>query len=198
MNAPAYFCKTMAKALQGIENLRIYIDDILAFADDVEGMIKTLRQFFQRAREKLFYLSPKKTEILRTKVVFAGHEISEQGTRNNPEKTRALLKIDEPKNAGELMGFLASSNWLRGRIPNYSKIASELRDLLQFKIKGTSRKKKVAERIPLAPHWRPRHTLAFENMKQALADSVVLAHSSVPDDHALVIYTDSSVASGAL
>jgi len=65
-NAPATFKRLMEKVLQQLINkiCLIYLDDVIIFIEDFEGMLKQLEQIFFRLRSANLKLNPKKCSFL--------------------------------------------------------------------------------------------------------------------------------------
>ena len=66
--------------------------------------------------------------------------------RHDPERIRGLVEMRRPETVGELMQFLQAANWMRLSLPDMAEVVSPLRSLLERKLKGTTRTKRVASR----------------------------------------------------
>ena len=65
---------------------------------------------------------------------FLGHVISQEGVQPDPGKIRAVKECRAPTNISELRSFLGLAGYYRRFVPNFSRIARPLNDLLK---KGT-------------------------------------------------------------
>jgi hypothetical protein len=131
-NAPATFQRLMAQVLSGLQGFELfYLDDIVLYASSLrEHELK-----FQRLAEKLtqanLKLQPDKCEFLRKEVTYLGHIITENGVKPDPSKIKAVQKFPTTKNLKNIKQFLGLAGYYRRFIPNFSKMAKLLTDLLK-------------------------------------------------------------------
>jgi hypothetical protein len=111
--APATFCKVVVIALDDMirRELINWMDDVCIPGDDFDVKLGNLRKFFQRCRDRKLSLSPSKTKLFATDVLFAGVLVGLNGIRLNPDKVAAVVDWSEPENVQELMGFLGLTNY---------------------------------------------------------------------------------------
>ena len=102
------------------------------------------------------------------------------GILPNPEKVNKVKDWLIPKNAKEVHSFLGLASYYRRFIPQFSKWASPMHDL----IRPVATAKKHAPRIklpPLAPNlpkfvWTGEHQESFDKLKEALTSAPILAY----------------------
>ena len=96
-----------------------------------------------------------------------------------------------PENAATLRQFLASANWVRGRISKFAELVTPLQELL-VKCLATCKRKttRVAAKALLRDEWTETHAKSFRTIKEVVANAVKLAH--VRDDATLCLFTDAS------
>jgi hypothetical protein len=113
--APSTFCEMVAIALDDMigRELVNWMDDICMPGDVFEVKLSNLRKFFDRCRLKSLSLSPAKTKLFFTEVLFAGARVGSQGIRPNLDKVGAVVNWPTPETAQQLMGFLGLSNYFR-------------------------------------------------------------------------------------
>ena len=155
-------------------------------------MPAVIEEVLQRLHAVGIKLKPSKCVLFCRSLVWCGHHISEKGVGVNPEFTAAVLGMQAPDNAGQLMQFLASCNWVRGKIPAYAELVAPLQQLLQRAMQGEKKRTaKAAAKIALVEvGWSEQHRSCFDAIKHALANAVTLAH--LDDDKAVCLFPDAS------
>ena len=112
--------------------------------------------------------------------------------RNRHESlfTAKILELPQPTNAAGLRQFIASCNWVRGKLPRYAQLMEPLQTLLPAAMsKAKIRKSRAAARVPLT-EWSAMHEETYENVKRAIVEAVKLAHPK--PDYVMCLFTDAS------
>lgn len=183
--APTTFCEMVAIALDDMigRELVNWMDDICIPGDVFETKLQNLRRFFDRCRSRNLSLSPSKTKLFFTEVLFAGAMVGPQGIRPNLDKVGAVVKWPVPETVQQLMGFLGLTNFFRRLITNYARIAAPLSDLTRdVKIEqpsGNWRTRKGAYKRALASSslkdkWGDEQQKAFVTLKCLLSEEPLL------------------------
>ena len=107
------------------------MDNVCLPGDVFETKLSNLRKFFDRCHSKSLSLSPSKTKLFFTEVLFTGVMIGSQGIHPNLDKVGAVVNWPVPMTVQQLMGFLGLANYFRRLIANYTQIAAPLSDLTQ-------------------------------------------------------------------
>lgn len=84
-----------------------------------------------RLRKANLKLQPDKCEFLRQEVCYLGHIIINEGLRPDPKKIVAVKEFPTPKTARNVKQFLGLAGYYRRFIPNFSKTARSLTELLK-------------------------------------------------------------------
>jgi len=120
-------------------------------------------------------LQPDKCEFLRREVMYLGHIIGSDGVKPDPAKIRAIMNFPTPKNPKNIKQFLGLAGYYRKFIPNFSKVAKPLTDLLK--------KDKKFE-------WTTKQTEAFDILRSSLCSEPILQY---PDStRPFILTTDAS------
>lgn len=176
-NAPATFQRLMDLVLvrlQG-EELFVYMDDIVIYASSLEEHERKYNTLIQRLREANLKLQPDKCEFLKTEVTYLGHVISRDGVRSDPKKLEAVRHFPRPKTPKNIKQFLGLAGYYRRFIPNFSKFAKPLTNLLKNDILF---------------NWTDIQEKSFEILKQKLCEEPVLQY---PDfTKPFILTTDAS------
>jgi hypothetical protein len=104
-------------------------------------------------------LQPFKCEFFRKEISYLGHIIEPAGVRPDKKRVRAIRDFSEPRTTRELKGFLGLAGYYRRFIPNFSKIAKPLTELLK-------------ENVPYV--WDDKTEAAFNNLKTLLTTEPLL------------------------
>ena len=162
-NAPGTFQRLMEQTLRGLqwEIAVLYIDDIIVFSETVETHLERLGAVLDRLRLTGLKLKPAKCQLLRTKVEFLGHIVSQDGVEVEPGKIQRILDWPEPRDLTELRSFVGLCAYYRRFVPNFSTVCKPLFDLTK---KG----------VPFQFGRAQKH--AFQTMKRLLTSAPILGY----------------------
>jgi len=175
--APATFQRLMTGVLSGIQGIKclVYLDDVVIFGQNPETHNDRLHKVFSRMRKHNLKLQPDKCEFLRKEVSYLGHVIGPTGVRHDEKRVKAVRDFPEPKTTRELKGFLGLAGYYRRFVPNFSKVAKPLTELLK-------------KNVPY--DWHEKAEAAFVTLKTVLTTEPLLQY---PDfTRPFVLTTDAS------
>ncbi|KAK2709159.1 hypothetical protein QYM36_012977 [Artemia franciscana] len=129
VSAQDEFQKKMEEAFEGLEGIRILVDDILVYGKNREVHDQRLSAVLRRARKKGIRFNSEKCEFSKDKVKYFGHIISRDGIKPDPEKIRAIQDMPSPQSKEELQTLLGMLNFLSKYILDLSSKNKPLRDL---------------------------------------------------------------------
>ena len=136
---------------------------------------KALKEVFTRLRKYGLRLKASKCCFGQKQVKLLGFIISEKGQAADPEKTRAVSTLPEPRTVKQVRSFLGMAGYYRHCLPNFAKIARPL-------VEQTKKHHRFV--------WNSSHQAAFKSLKELLTSNYVMAH---PDPHLpYKLYTDAS------
>lgn len=199
--APAEFQRNMEDCLRGLRDVMCqpYLDDNLVHSPSFEDHIEHLRTVLQRYQEHGVKLSPRKCEVLKRKVRFLGWVVSGQGYTMDPSEVAPVqaLKEKAPTTVGELRRVMGFLSYYRTYIPNFSKIAQPLYQLLSTtpdqmnreKVKATTRKKgNLPPNTPIK--WTENHQKTLNSLIDKLIEPPLLGYPEMTQP--FVLHTDAS------
>lgn len=160
-SAPEYFHSAITRLFEGIQNIVIYIDDILIFGRTRQEHDKALMAVFDRARKTGLKFNKSKTKLYQSEIKFLGHVFSEEGQKPDDDKVAAILKMKSPTSVAELQRFFGMVNYLGCFVKNLANHSVSLRELLKNDILW---------------HWTERHEAEFNKLKQLITNAPVLTY----------------------
>lgn len=180
--APEIFQREMMRILKDVENIIVYIDDILIFASSLEDLRKYVAKVLFILKENNLTLNKDKCEYDKPKIKFLGHELDEEGFHIDEEKIKSIQNFREPATLSELRSFLGLASFISPYVPNFADISSPLWAATTGKIWS----------------WGPEQRKAFNIIKQRIMECTkALGYFSETDR--TILYTDASpVALGAV
>ena len=110
--------------------------------------------------------------------------VSKEGVSTDPDKITAVTEWPQPTTVTEVRSFLGFVSYYRRFIPNFSKVAKPLNQLLQ-NLEGTPSQKKKFK-----VYWGPEQQEAFETLQKLCTESPILAYADFKAP--FVFHTDTS------
>ena len=130
-NAVASFQRTMESILEGLNNSKVYLDDIMTHSKTFNSHLLQLEEVFKRLDEANLKVKPSKCLFVSRTTKFLGFDISEKGIRPCEDKLKAMITYPVPKNQKAIKRFLGMASYYRKFIPKYSSIAEPISKLLK-------------------------------------------------------------------
>jgi hypothetical protein len=136
-NAPAYFMYLMNSVFMNELDkfVVVFIDDILIYSKNEAEHAKHLRIVLQRLRDHKLYAKFSKCEFWLDSVKFLGHTISKEGISVDPSKVQEVMDWKPPKSVHQIRSFLGLASYYRKFIPDFSRIAKPMTELLKKGVK---------------------------------------------------------------
>jgi Reverse transcriptase (RNA-dependent DNA polymerase) len=133
-NSPATFQAMMDEIFKKEieENLIIvYMDDILAFFNTINGLKKIKRIILEKAQEYDLYFKAKKCKFRKPKIKYLGLVVEEGKLAMDPAKLKGTLDWPAPKTVKKVQSFLGFGNFYCRFVKGFSHLAHPLNDLLR-------------------------------------------------------------------
>ena len=143
----------------GIPNVYLIHDDLVIAAKTCTEHNTALGQVMEALQSANLTLNPNKCIFGKSRIVFWGMVISDEGVSPDPEKISALENLDPPKSKEELKSFICMMQSNSDFIPFFAKRVSKLRDLLNS---------------PSRFKWSADHQLVFQDLLNAFKKDTLL------------------------
>jgi ribonuclease HI len=137
----------------------VFIDDILIYSKNEAEHAKHLRIVLQRLRDHKLYAKFSKCEFWLDSVKFLGHTISKDGISVDPSKVQEVMDWKPPKSVHQIRSFLGLASYYCRFIPNFSRIAKPITELLKKGVKFV---------------WSDECDKAFHTLREYLTSAPVL------------------------
>jgi hypothetical protein len=176
-NAPAYFMYLMNLVFMPELDkfVVVFIDDILVYSKNKAEHTKHLHTVLQRLRDHQLYANLSKCEFWLKEIKFLGHTISQDGISVDPEKVQEVMNWKPPTTVQQIQSFLGLAGYYRRFIPDFSRIAKPMTELLKKGVKYD---------------WSQKCEDDFHTLRQHLTTAQVLAQ---PDNtKPFEVYCDAS------
>lgn len=129
--APELFQQLTNKYFGNINNVCVYIDDILVCGATKEEHDEALEKVIQTAKKLSIKFNPAKLQFQKNQIKYLGFNFSKKGVEPDEERVKAISELKSPTNIKELQSVLGMINYLRAFIPNMSEIVGPMRELLR-------------------------------------------------------------------
>ena len=190
--APSCFNEVTAQALHGLVGtiMQLFVNDGAMAGDIFADKLANLRIFLTRCREQSLSISPQKTKLFMSEVVFAGERVGTEGIRGDLSKLTAVVNWEVPTTIQNLEAFLGLTGYFRPLIKNYSLLEKPLKDLTNLldvpKGGGKQSYRNAARAHRLEDHWTSAHDKAFVVLKIALTSAPVVKGPKYDGTHFIV------------
>jgi hypothetical protein len=136
-NALAYFMYLMNSVFMPELDkfVVVFIDDILVYSKSEDDHSKHLHTVLQRLRDHHLYAKFSKCDFWLREIKFLGHTISQDGIIVDPEKVQEVMDWKPPTTIWQIQSFLGLTGHYRRFIPDFSRIAKPMTELLKKGVK---------------------------------------------------------------
>ena len=158
------FDRNMAEIVGDIPRVKANRDDCLIGGTDWKDHNKTLETVLSRIKSYNLTLNEPKCQFGKTELEFYGVIFCEKGIKPSIEKIKALKECKAPASKEGVRSFIQMVGYMSRFIPNFSTIASPLRELIK-------------KNVPFK--WTKAENDAFEALKNSLTEETLLAYFKV-------------------
>ena len=167
-SAPEFFQREMEKILQGLEGVVCMMDDVLVFGSTPAEHWGRLKAVLDRVSRSGMTLKKEKCEFGCSEVKFMGHLVSAAGIKPDPDKVKAILELEPPRNKTEGRRFTGMVNYL-------SKFSAKLADLCRPIYAVTGNRHDW--------YWGEDQRKSFDDIKLEISKAPVLSAFDISKRH---------------
>ena len=179
LGCPSSFQRLMETVVHGLQNVIVYIDDLLLHSSTHDEHVLLLDLLLQRLVQHNVKLNLQKCEFGSKNVAYLGFRLTEEGVKPGADKLKAVEKAIPPENVHEVRQFLGLCNFFRTHVRNFAQITAPLTALTR---KDCSWKGGEMPKLALK---------AFRELQSYLCSEPVVAYPRRDRTYALI--TDASL-----
>ena len=175
-----------------MDNIFIYLDDILCFGKSKKEHDATLQEVFKRLADNDMALSLEKCLFGKSSVEYLGYNVTSEGIVPLPRKLEALKNFKNPTTQKDVLHFCGALNYFRTSLKGIKKEGrwhSAAEVLQPLYAVGTE---KFPAKTKFKEVWAGSKALqlAFQEAKDMLINAVQLHHPN--PNYPLALFTDAS------
>ncbi len=121
------------KAIEGIENVKKIVEDIIIYDKDFDTHIARVREVVKRCQEYGITLCRKKAHIAESQVEWCGYLLSEHGYTISPRMVEALSNFPVPRNRTDVKSFCGLVQQFESLSPDLTGMMEPIRALMSPK-----------------------------------------------------------------
>eukprot|EP00924_Labyrinthula_sp_SR-Ha-C_P003155 augustus_masked-scaffold_15-processed-gene-0.43-mRNA-1 protein AED:1.00 eAED:1.00 QI:0/0/0/0/1/1/2/0/2053 len=164
-----------------------WIDDSIIMGGTMQELYDNTSKFLVQIQRKELRLNVEKCELVADKLTFCGREVNKDDWSFDNSYAKGLLERVKPTYLYELAQLIYTANFISATIPGFSKIRKLL--LGSHKITG---KVKNLERKRIPIEWSEEMEKTYEEMMQALKDSMSYSLGFYDPKEDVYLFTDAS------
>lgn len=156
------------------DHCTVFVDNVCIYSDTMEEHIQHVQTLLRHFSKVGLRAHPAKTIVAADAIPYLGHIISASDLRPDPAKVAAMQSLQPPTSVKRLQAHVGLFNYYRCYIPEFSRVARPLYELLR---KGA------------AFVWGTEQQAAYDSIKTALS-TPGLALKQPDRDQPFKLYTD--------
>ena len=174
-NAPATFQRLMHEVLEGLNYVKVHIDDIIIFSESFETHLDHLETVLLRLEMAGLKATPGKCHFAMEELTYLGHIVSVAGYAPDPAKIAAIRDAVSPTNKHEVLVIHGLMSYYRKFIRHFAQIAQPITNLLEGKTEDDF-------------EWTDECEAAYRQLKKALINAPVLIRPNLQEP--FILQTD--------
>lgn len=189
-SAPNTWARLITKVLARFSKKAVitFFDDILIHTSTVEEHLEVLTKVIETLRKAGLRISAEKSKLFQKECEYLGHVVSEEGISIPDRYTKIIRDWPLPDTMKKLRGWFGKINYYRRFMATYYKVAEPLLKYLKSDGPITSSRQESQRKLPIADD--PEAVKAFNELKEALLSSKVLAHPDFNSPNPFIVDSD--------
>lgn len=135
LGSPSSFQRLMETVMHKINNVLVYIDDLLLHTHTHEEHLKVFEEVLQRLVQHGIKLNLEKCIFGSKEVSYLGFKLTPQGILPGTDKLKAVAKALPPASVKEVRQFLGLCNFFRNHVKNFAQISAPLVEMVKKECK---------------------------------------------------------------
>ncbi|KRH93384.1 putative LTR retrotransposon, partial [Pseudoloma neurophilia] len=140
-NPPKYFHNLIARALGNIENVAVFIDDIIVFSKSEEDHFETINNVLKILEDRNIIINEDKNLICEKEISYLGFNVSEYGYAPDKNRLEDFESWEKPKTKRQVQQLIGKINWYR---PFLKDLSTKMKPFYD-KVKEKKRKIKITD-----------------------------------------------------
>ena len=126
LGCPASFQRLVELVVRGLENVIVYIDDLLVHSKSHVEHRKQLASVFERLAKHGLKINLQKCTFGAKDVLYLGFRLTENGIKPGTDKLKTISQAKPPTNIHEVRQFLGLCNFFRNLVRNFAQVTAPL------------------------------------------------------------------------
>lgn len=126
---PSHFQMVMDMVLRGLDNVKVYIDDIIIFTKgSLAEHTRVVKQVLARLERYNIRTRMDKCAFFYKQIQILGHIVDSEGIKVDPSKIDAALKWPRPRTNKDIQAFMGLVNYFGEHLPGLAAVARPLNE----------------------------------------------------------------------
>jgi transposase InsO family protein len=128
-SAPGAFQRLIELVMKGLDQVVVYIDDVIIHSATHEEHLQRLDEVLTRLAKHNLKANLKKCSFGATETMYLGFRLTEDGIVPGTDKLKAVKEAQPPSSVKQVRQFLGLCNFFRGHIQHFAQLTAPLTNL---------------------------------------------------------------------
>ena len=126
LGCPSSFQRLVEAAVKGVNNVIVYIDDLIVHSKSHEQQLQQLDQLFEKLGRNNLKVNLKKCVFGSPDVHYLGFHLTPNGIKPGIDKLKAVKQARPPASVSEIRQFLGLCNFFRNHVKDFALVTAPL------------------------------------------------------------------------